>query len=944
MDNDLSDLSASDVYRHRTLWTIRLVNILIIVGVTVAALGTDIRNPQISGEGIVAVSFIGCLSGAIVAFELLRYARPDDLEVGAQNLGTFASIVGAAAAGFFMLYVVFALTIGFPVAILSTVYSFPFPADQVGHIASLIAAVLASIVAPEWLLTYRSEIKTQQSNTAPTSESSSKPGGEDSRTNDDNADSVTVPDLVKKFDGLLDSAEESRTRAKKAIRNESYELALDQLKNAKREHEKAADLDESHNLGRSEEIAIKQADLNDLFTRIEQATNEDSEDSSAEGSASDSSEATKKTQNWIDSSKNAIEDGQFKTAQYGIFKARSVIQDEERDDYADTERLKTEVDELERQFRSEVNEEIQQLSSNAEERYERARNWISSGEYDKDRIETQLGSALDSLKSAEELSNRYDLGYEAAFVDRKREIRSYLDITLNQSSGSLYTELRKAKAIAQEVSDRVGDFGNAEEVDSMLKTVKAQRDTTRRAIRSSDYDRAEEALHKLRDDISELEGLDQTETISGKFHTEADKFERKIAAGRASSRVNGFLGAVGSSRSQAKRLLDEGAYDRAKTRLESALDSLDGAEELNKRHSLGREDTIAERKEEIRSLLEVASDRPSEDLSAKLRKAESEASKGIEAHDEGDYTAASEAFEVSLRRYEDAYDLVSQYDLDQQWEIEQRRSMVREYLEVTQETLDQRRRTINDDLDQTLEAAESGLLRAEQYVEVNDFVSARESLTQAQSQIDDAARLLETGLATDRLSERYDETTRREKRLREQLPDEEFEGYRSTDLVEYLQVLATKVGEPPRPELVNQYGEYPADAYLDTFGSWPEALAAANLDPIDETNRERRSYTRVDVLDATVDLTERLGHPPSKGEMNRKGEMSASPGQSRFNDWETALEIAGVAGDSPKNGDTDDEGVEDTEAADAVESEQENDAKSGILGEIQGEIEGFDTD
>lgn len=156
-----------------------------------------------------------------------------------------------------------------------------------------------------------------------------------------------------------------------------------------------------------------------------------------------------------------------------------------------------------------------------------------------------------------------------------------------------------------------------------------------------------------------------------------------------------------------------------------------------------------------------------------------------------------------------------------------------------------------------------------------------------------------------------------------------------------MQLLATKLGESPRPEFVTSYGEYPAEAYLDAFGSWPEALAAASLDQIDEEARERRKYTRVEILDALVELGEELGHPPSKGEMNENGAMSASPVQSRFEDWETALELAGVADD-----DFTDDGARKTSAESELEDsertadqdQEEPEKQADILEQIEAEM------
>lgn len=641
---------------------------------------------------------------------------------------------------------------------------------------------------------------------------------------------------------------------------------------------------------------------------------------------------SEEAQKLIDASKKAIDEHEFKTAADRISKVDSIIEDVGTDSDFDGKQLNSDVDDLEQRLLSEVRKEVQDLSSKAKERYEESCAEFEAGDYEKEYNQaiSLLKSALDSLNEAEELCNRHEVGYKDIIAEQKAEIQSLLKTAAKRPAADLTIKIQQAAKISKVVRNRVDQ--PVDEIESTVKELEAQRDAIHRGIRSSDYDHAEEALQQFQDKISEFEELGEMESVTSTFRADAEELQQEIEERRASTRINGYFGAAGSSRSKAEQLLNDGAYDRAISRLESALSSLDQAQELNDRYNLGREDTIIEKKDKIQSLLETASNKPAEVLSTKLQKAEKAISNGIEARESGDVTAAVESFETALSLYEDACDLASQHDLSQQWEVEQRRSMVREYHEITQEALDERRWTVESSLEKTLESAESILRRAEQHVEVDDFVSARKSLTEARSQFDKAARLLETGLATEQFRIRFDEVSQREKQLREQLPDDESEGYRTRDLVESLQVLATKLGEPPRPEFVNQYGEYPADAYLETFGSWPEALAAANLDPIDESSRERRSYSRVEVLDAIVVLADELGHPPSKSEMNQKGAMSASPVQSRFNDWETALEVAGVTGEGTE---------EDSEAADADESKEKDERKDGILGEIESEIQGF---
>jgi hypothetical protein len=63
--------------------------------------------------------------------------------------------------------------------------------------------------------------------------------------------------------------------------------------------------------------------------------------------------------------------------------------------------------------------------------------------------------------------------------------------------------------------------------------------------------------------------------------------------------------------------------------------------------------------------------------------------------------------------------------------------------------------------------------------------------------------------------------------------------------------------------------------------------------------------------------------------------MSASPVESRFKNWETALEVAGVTGGRTE---------EDSEDVDSNESKQEDEKDDGILGEIESEIQSFELD
>ncbi|GAA0310001.1 homing endonuclease associated repeat-containing protein [Halarchaeum salinum] len=398
-----------------------------------------------------------------------------------------------------------------------------------------------------------------------------------------------------------------------------------------------------------------------------------------------------------------------------------------------------------------------------------------------------------------------------------------------------------------------------------------------------------------------------------------------------------------SSHSKAATLLADGKHEQASRRLESARESLDEAATLNDDYSLGRAASIQEKRETITERLNEAAQQPREELEERLATAEAAVKRGITARSADDYETAVEAFRDAYDAYQSMHDHATKYDLDATWEVEQRESMVAEYLDVAEAELDERQQTIRDSLGQVLDDAEATLVRAEQYNEVDDQVSARESLDGARRALDDAAQLVETDLAATTQEDRYSTLETRAQTLASKLPEETVNEYRDRDLIDALQRLTTKLDESPRPEFINKYGDYPADAYLESFGSWTDALAAANLDPIDEAARERRKYSRVEVLDALVALTDELGQPPSRTEMNRKGAVSSTTVANRFADWETAIEFAENVSENATDEDATTakrHGETDPTADDNSESD-ETETEGGILGQIEDELSGL---
>lgn len=928
-----NELTISDVYSRRKIWTIRVIASLAALLMLSIWIGNDFRNPPLTTRGFVFAGLLGSFFGAAVSAWLLQYAKPSDVEIEGQDGG--AVLTGVVAAILSLpLFVIVGIGLAIGAGALSLVLPISYPGpDSLVPPSVLISTIIVVTTVPESSLDDDTGVTIKQNTKTDLSAPPSNTLTHSVETTTDDKQSTTDTDLEKAFEGLIESIENAQRRAGEAIANGQYEPAFDQIKTAKGSCENAAQLNKKHDLGRSNEIATKQSELDHLLSHAKNTRNKESKEDSDEESGFESPGASQKANKLIDTTKEAIDTRQFETAEYRISKIESITENADSDSNIDTTQLNTDLERLEQRLHDEVRKEIQELSTSAEKRYEESRTEVENSDYEgiDGQTDSQLNSALESLTQAENLSNRYDIGRTDSIAEQKDKVQSLLETASGKPANELYAKFQKAARISETVHEQVDE--HIEEFESIINELEAQQDRIQRGIHSNDYDHAQDALDQFQDRIAELAELDETDSVVSVFRAEANKFQREIQESKASRRITGFLGAAGSSRSKAEQLFEENAYNRARSRLESAHKSLKQAGEINARYELGREDTISEKKNRIQSLLERTSEKPEEELSVKIEEAEQSVSHGIKARNRDDISNAVEAFETSLNRYETAHKLASEYDLDQQWEVQQRRSMVKEYYDVTQETLDERQKSVEDGLERALEAAESVLQQAAQHIEVNDFLSARESLSEVRGHIDDAAQLLETGVATDASKDRYNDVKQREKRLRERIPDDESEEYRASELVDSLQVLATKIDESPRPEFVNQYGEYPADAYLELFGSWPEALAAANLDPIDEANRERRSYSRVEVLDAMVSLAEELGHPPSKSEMNQKGSMSASPVQSRFNDWETALEVAGIAGDTAD---------EDTEDTDSTDPEQIDEEVEEILDDIESEIQRFD--
>jgi hypothetical protein len=113
------------------------------------------------------------------------------------------------------------------------------------------------------------------------------------------------------------------------------------------------------------------------------------------------------------------------------------------------------------------------------------------------------------------------------------------------------------------------------------------------------------------------------------------------------------------------------------------------------------------------------------------------------------------------------------------------------------------------------------------------------------------------------------------------------------DLLEEITRFANVLDEPPSQELMEKYGEYTLDDYHALFGSWEAALDEAGV-TAEVPDHSNWKYSNVDVLDAIIEVAEKVDHPPTTSDMNRRGKISHTTCMNRFGSWETVLKMAGL--------------------------------------------------
>ncbi|QSG05304.1 homing endonuclease associated repeat-containing protein [Halapricum desulfuricans] len=115
-------------------------------------------------------------------------------------------------------------------------------------------------------------------------------------------------------------------------------------------------------------------------------------------------------------------------------------------------------------------------------------------------------------------------------------------------------------------------------------------------------------------------------------------------------------------------------------------------------------------------------------------------------------------------------------------------------------------------------------------------------------------------------------------------------------LIAELKRLAAELGKGPTEQDMYEKGRHGLSTYKNRFGSWNEALAAADL----ESRPDRTEKPRHILLNEIERIADDLGHTPTKREMSTYGEFSPVTYRHRFGSWNEAVEAAGFESQPPK--------------------------------------------
>ena len=110
-----------------------------------------------------------------------------------------------------------------------------------------------------------------------------------------------------------------------------------------------------------------------------------------------------------------------------------------------------------------------------------------------------------------------------------------------------------------------------------------------------------------------------------------------------------------------------------------------------------------------------------------------------------------------------------------------------------------------------------------------------------------------------------------------------------TELLDEMKSLRDELGRAPKRREMDRQGQFDSSTYSYRFGTWNDALRAANIDP-----SKRRNIPNSDLKDEIWRLANELNRPPTRDEMEQQGKFSHSVYSHRFGTWTDALIETGL--------------------------------------------------
>ncbi|WP_175529229.1 homing endonuclease associated repeat-containing protein [Natronorubrum texcoconense] len=388
-------------------------------------------------------------------------------------------------------------------------------------------------------------------------------------------------------------------------------------------------------------------------------------------------------------------------------------------------------------------------------------------------------------------------------------------------------------------------------------------------------------FEKLEANIEKKRAELRTERLRKEFEDALDEIDTYIAEGRTA--------------------LENESFDAATGKFGYATQCCNNAKEITSKVDDG-EQAIYSRREKVNDLLEETRNRRQKHrVLDSMSTAETQISDGNYRVTDGSFSEAIENYNEAIDYLQRARQTAEENELSYTWEITERLEQVEQYRHHAVQERERQHEERREEAVYKLDRAEQLIEKGHQHLEVDDVDAAVESQQTAATLVTEATALfeevdiLETTEHRDRI-DTLDQSVSRLDSSIDQTAEEALQagGPSRQQLIQYLQDLAVMFDESPSEDFMREYGKYSIDEYYAAFGSWTDALREANLSPIDQAARNRRKYSRADILDAVVELAEQLGHNPSLMEMNRKGSISGTTVGTRFGDMDTAIELAGL--------------------------------------------------